>query len=69
MPDTPTGVPQGGVSSPGRLKVALHGREAAVGGKPRKRGERVGARAGGRYADEALGFWERWEAAEQARAT
>jgi RNA-directed DNA polymerase len=49
--DTPTGVPQGGVISPVLLNVALHGMEAALGVKHRKRGETVGARAVVRYAD------------------
>jgi len=67
--DTPTGVPQGGVISPVLLNVALHGMEAALGVKHRKRGETVGARAVVRYADDALVFCESREDAEQARTT
>jgi RNA-directed DNA polymerase len=66
--DTLTGVPQGGVVSPVLLNVALHGMEAALGVKHRKRGETVGARAVVRYADDALVFCESREDAEQARA-
>jgi RNA-directed DNA polymerase len=53
--DTEAGTPQGGVSSPLRANIALHGMEEALGIKQRNRGELASPRALLRYADDFCG--------------
>src|SRR3954471_2175510 len=59
--DTPRGTPQGGVTSPLLLNIALHGMEAALGVKHDRQGTSIGTRAVVRYADDFVVFCESQE--------
>jgi RNA-directed DNA polymerase len=65
--DTPTGTPQGGVTSPLLLNIALHGMEAALGVTHDTRGKIIGKRAVVRYADDFVVFCETEEDALDVR--
>jgi RNA-directed DNA polymerase len=64
---TDAGTPQGGVTSPLLLNVALHGMEKALGVRYNSKGEISGTRAVVRYADDFVVFCESREDATRVK--